>query len=502
MRGLYVNANLDSLPHVKSFTEKHSRVLLLPRFNGCLIYSEREWQAPPVIQVDGHELYVAGWFVYKSKRNALSELLHDLITNGIEVLKALEAGSFVGLWVSNGKLQVINDPFGLSSHYIDKLSAKLKVAPAVRPLLSEHKINAEMQDVLAAKQHMFGNFTLYDGIERLEPGAVTEVGCTEKYIDITKPSTVTLEAVSGEIERLVDLWPKTERVLPISSGMDSRLILASSEFSYGFTYGPEGSPEREIAQQYAPLFDEYYGYEYKLGAGLENEAEIIAEMSHGLLNPIGGLLSNYDYISQKFCKASAFFEGYLGDVLQRATYITPKGWKGELYKLFPLIYSLFSFSAETILKARYSGCNARSLSKLLADFDEKTKHLNLTDYQKVTYYEFLYGRGGRYVIFGSNVMAAQCFSVIPPFASVGIFSAYINQNFSDAFRYKLLKNVWACTEDRFKKVKVESGYTPMTHHIFIPPVQLLYRVLFHLIPSRANYGIQMQRENSKEQKKK
>ena len=127
------------------------------------------------------------------------------------------------------------------------------------------------------------------------------------------------------------------------------------------------------------------------------------------------------------------------------------------------------------------------------NYKVKTANLALNDYQKVTYYEFVYGRGGRYTVFGSNVLAAQFFTIVSPFASRIVFDSFIQQDYSRAVSYRNLKKIWSKTASKYKSQVVESGYSPQTPAAFIPFIQLTYRLMFHFIPSRANYGVKLKR---------
>ena len=98
------------------------------------------------------------------------------------------------------------------------------------------------------------------------------------------------------------------------------------------------------------------------------------------------------------------------------------------------------------------------------------------------------GRGGRYTVFGSNVLAAQFFTIVSPFASRIVFDSFIQQDYSRAVSYRNLKSLWSKTASKYKNQVVESGYSPQTPAIFIPFIQLAYRLMFHFIPSRANYA--------------
>ena len=46
---------------------------------------------------------------------------------------------------------------------------------------------------------------------------------------------------------------------------------------------------------------------------------------------------------------------------------------------------------------------------------------------------------------------------------------------------------------RYRNKQVESGYKPQTPIVLIPFIQIVYRLMFHFIPSRANYGVKMRR---------
>ncbi|RJE76925.1 hypothetical protein BGP78_11015 [Pseudoalteromonas sp. MSK9-3] len=502
MRGLYLNTDLSAIPESAKFSEIHSERYMCKHHNVEIVYCPKTWPNGPACQLEQHSLLVAGWFIFRGEKNNLSSLLLALISNGTDVLKEIEAGSFVLLWDDSQTLTVINDPFGLSTHFVDLKASKLRISPSVATLVTKlHERDEVMADVLKAKQHLFGNFTLFKGIERVPPASVLKGKDKYQYANLLEHySENDLGEVGSCIERLSSRWHPEEKLLPISSGLDSRLILAFGDYSNGFTYGPESSPEILITDKFKRCFKHYESYEFDQIPTLENEQTIIDEMAFGTLVPIPNLLNNYVYVANKFTCATAFFDGYLGDVFQRATFLTFKGLKGELLKLFPMMYSITSFSSETLLKARYNGINNEALQRLIADYNEKTEGLNLDDYQKVTYYEFLYGRGGRYAIFGSNILAAQVFSVVSPFASRRVFASYIKQDYADAVKYKLLKNVWQRADELFKNTKVESGYSPMCNPVLIPPMQLIYRVLFHLIPSRANYGVKVSRANRKKGK--
>ncbi|WP_147302645.1 hypothetical protein [Thalassotalea euphylliae] len=500
MRGLYLNCNFEKMDSMSPLSKDYSETIKLPAQvgDGYLVYSSEEWSnSSPILEVNGNIFIVAGWFIFENKLNDLPSLAEKLLQGGKDVLNDVEAGSFVIYWWNERTPSLLVDPFGLSSHYFDATANKLRVSPFVSALIvdGQHVITPILASVLQKKDHLFGDFTLFDGIERLSPGCqIFNSKDKQKYFSLNPPERLEFERQHEHIDELASHWQVDKRLLPISSGLDSRYLLASSRYYYGFTYGPDNSPEVSIASKFADCFDEYYSYDYQKPDESKLESELLSEMAFGVINPIARLLTNYEYIKTKFNRATAFFDGYLGDLFQRGTYVNFKGAEGELFKIFPLVYKYLNWSGEQILAKRYKQLNDEELELLLNDFRKNTSDLKLDEYQKVTYYEFIYGRGARYTAFGSNVLCAQFFTVVSPFASKKLFNTFIHQDFTESVQYKTMRSIWKKIPEKFRKQPVESGYSPKTPVIFIPFIQIIYRLMFHLIPSRANYGVALNRK--------
>jgi hypothetical protein len=60
-----------------------------------------------------------------------------------------------------------------------------------------------------------------------------------------------------------------------------------------------------------------------------------------------------------------------------------------------------------------------------------------------------------------------------------------------------MKQLWSKLDRKYTRAKVESGYSPDSSPVVIPFIQIIYRLMFHFIPSRANYGVQLNRSNTK-----
>lgn len=497
MRGLYVNCDDHLLPASSELAKKYSATFIFPSElgQGRVVYSPQEWPNQPVFSYKSNIFITAGWFIYKDKKNNLNELAIDICEQGVDVVNNVLAGTFLLYWWDGVNSKVIVDPLGMSSHYIDHTAKGLRVAPSVMALYDpvRHPHNSLLQSILDKKQHLFGDFTIYDGIERLTPGHIYHENEKNSYFKLTNSTVIPLENIGEEVNALVKFWPSENSVLPISSGLDSRFILASASFNNGFTYGPENAPEIIIAGKFKGDFDDYYAYDFSVPELNPLENDINSEMSFGVLKPIERLLTNYAHVKERFSKVFVFFDGYCGDVFQRGTFINFKGIEGELLKIFPWLYRYLGWDAKKIIRKRHQVLTVEEFELLYQDFINKTENLELDDLQKVTYYEFLFGRGGRYAVFGSNILCAQFFTVVSPFAQKNIFNSVIKQNFYDGITYKTMKKLWSKLPSKYKREKVESGYSPATNIYLIPIIQIIYRLMFHLVPSRANYGVQQRR---------
>jgi len=501
MRGLYINCDGREIPASIELARKYSKTFVFPSYidAGMVVYNAAEWPEEPIFICDGHTFVVSGWFIYQGKRNNIDQLAKDIITDGISVINNVDIGSFVIYWHNGIEANVIVDPIGLSSHYIDLRAKRLTVAPSVKVLFNEncHTANPIFENILVKKEHLFGDFTVYDGIERLTPASVYAEGEKVSYSSLDKSLIVPLEDLGEQITELSKYWSEQEKILPISSGLDSRFILANGQFDNGFTYGPDNSPEINISKQFSSEFKDYYSYDYCMPALYKDDQQVNDEMSFGVLKPIDRLLTNYVYVKERFKNANAFFDGYCGDVFQRGTFLNFKGKLGEIFKIFPWYYRLLKWDAETILRKRHQVLNDEEFALFYHDFKSKTDNLALDDHQKITYYEFLFGRGGRYAIYGSNILAAQVFTIVSPFSHRVILTSLLHQDFFDGVMYKTMKKLWRNMPKRYRNKQVESGYKPQTSIVLIPFIQIIYRLMFHFIPSRANYGIKMRRAQKK-----
>ncbi|MDN0849971.1 hypothetical protein FCX36_17955 [Escherichia coli] len=163
------------------------------------------------------------------------------------------------------------------------------------------------------------------------------------------------------------------------------------------------------------------------------------------------------------------------------------GKKGEFYKLFPSITSSF-VDAKMLLRKRYRKLNAKQFDYVYADFLKKVSKVECIDsLQKITYYEFLYERGLRYITTGAIVMNSCFKSVFPVFASRNIFNYLIKQKANDVLTYKVFYDIWKDENAFYRTMKSEGAYSPSMKPIFIPFVNLLGRIITNFHPKYKNY---------------
>lgn len=491
MKGLYLN--IDNISELcEEVDGSDLKVLELSRFNldGQLRYSSNLWKSEPYIYENKELFIISGWFIYRGELNNLHTLYNDFKQHGREVLSNVELGSFVLLTHIQDEIEVFSDLIGLSTHYYYAESGCIRVAPSAAFLEQYTDIDPENSSFLSSQGHLFDNYTSLKSVFRLDPGAyIDHKGTSHVYGSILNIDyMVELNKVPNLIKDVTDVFDLNSRALAISGGLDSRLMLAVTQYSFGYTYGPDDSGDRVIARFFANDFKKYE--EFSIQEALDNRVnssnlcDLYFKYSSSWLS---GLMEAYSYARYKSGKAHVLFDGYLGDVFQRGNYIKFSGVLGSLFKMLPVLYRL-PISDKYILKKRYRALNDRQFERLYASFISRTANLKLNSYQKVTYYEIMYGRGGRYVINGGNVTANQLFNVVPVFMSKKIFNSFIYRSFYRAVSYRHLSKVWELIPNKYKDVRADSGLKPNTPAILAPLVNVSYRFLLRYAPWMGNYG--------------
>ncbi|MFT4924864.1 MAG: hypothetical protein ACI8WB_000948 [Phenylobacterium sp.] len=506
MRGIYLNTDSQALATSLRFFADNNLVVQ-EQYQGqqlTLVYNKSDWSTPPVLPLGedqgGGKVFCSGWFIYNQKRNDLAGLMADYHEQGEDVFNQISLGVFVLVIITAEQVKVICDAFGVSTHYV-RVDANtnthnqglIEVAPSVKAFSQLPAINPLLAQTIEAQGHLFGNFTAYDGITRLDPGASVAIKDAKvshhKYFaaNFNSPDKERLDDIPQVIEKLVDCWPEQLRTLPISGGLDSRLTLSGQRYQYGYTYGPENSGDRPIARLFADCFNHYEEFEFTTPPLMAQEKPMSDDFYFGVSTWLPRLMTIYHYSFERCNGSYVLFDGYLGDVLQRGNYIKFGGAKGSILKMFPWLYKL-AFSARFILRNRYKAICDEAFELLMTDFHQRTDELAADTYQKVIYYEFIYGRGGRFAINGSNTTAGQMYAPVPFFLATPIFDMLISQNFADTVQYKQVGKIWRKVPKRFREVVADSGISPMTPYWLAPFKNMFTRFLLHYVPGFGNYG--------------
>lgn len=499
MKGLYLNVDV-SFAESPAADNSDLKTLVFQEYglNGQVIFSDRLWKQEPVIKTNDEIFVVAGWFIYNGKLNNIECLYKGYSQHGSVIFNEIELGNFVIAHANHQGYRIFNDLVGLSTHYFKSEDGMLRIAPTAALLEQYTSLNEENVEFFNSQGHMFDSQTCLNHVYRLEPGAeLQQNGLLKNYGSILDKTLVQpLEKVRDLFKEVTDVFDESDRALALSGGLDSRLMLTVTRYNYGYTYGPTNSGDRVIARHFSDEFEHYK--EFSIRDALENVKASLACEYYFKHNSkwISGLIEAYTFARNNSNNAHVLFDGYLGDVFQRGTFIKFFGILGSIFKMFPFLYKL-PISDRFILRKRYSALDDKQFSRLWQSYNERTKGLPLDNYQKVTFYETLYGRAARYVVNGGNITANQIFTDVPVFMSKKVFNSFIFNSFYDAVNYKHLAKIWKNVPQHYKTVRTDSGLKPETSPFLAPFVHVGYRFMLNYLPWMKNYGDEISRINNK-----
>ena len=497
MIGLYLGCDSSALANTrKEFEELHDSKKL-PQWistEGEVVYHQDIDTSKAFCDIQGHHcLVVSGWFSYKDNVNDTTSLFKDLCQQGEAALKNITGGIFIALFASKEHYFVFNDPMGLSNHFYTTHENDLRIAPSITVFeRSDLKldVNDKLMGFLMKRGHLFGNFTKYNQVKRLSPGCILyKDGCSKTYFSALYTNTLPMEQILNRFTTIINKFPKEKRQLPITGGLDSRLMLCAAEFNFGYCYGPADSADRPIARQFSQEFQEFIEFEFGSTNKNGNEISIYEELCETPAQMIKAeFLASYRYAHTQCKSANITFDGFLGGSLQRGAWLHLGGILGELYRFFPYLYTIRPITARTLLKRRYKNLTSEEFELFFENFVEKTEHVDLDDYAKVTYYEFLWGRGARFINNGALIINGQFGQIVPMFSDPIVFNSLISQDFRKTIRYQTVCNIWGSVDEKFKRVKFENGYKISTPNVIKPKISLIWRLLSRYVPGFGNYG--------------
>ncbi|RFU90117.1 MULTISPECIES: hypothetical protein [Citrobacter] len=491
----FLAMNVDLAEELESLLSENKQKLFFDIIGNRvgIYYDCIDWYSEPVIETDDSKIYLAGWFINeKYERNNLHWLKSELDVHGCieKVSNKLLSGVFVCIYLKNNEVTIFSDPFSLSPHYYSFQGGELKISPSLHSFHQD--IDENLRNILNSQGHLFGKYTMFRGVYRFNPGDIIKYknGVSNLINNGYQISSCSAEIdVTTEALKLLSTTPSNLQSIALSAGFDSRFILSVSKPQFGYTWGPETSADVINGNKLA----NYSGIEYKSFSFVMNKVSefdnkichILFDGSVKAYNP--QFFSNYRYVKNISRPYPIALDGYLGDVLQRGVYMTFGGRLGEFFKFFPSLTPLL-MTPEKLLRKRYRKLNDEQFAFVYKDFCDKSKeYSSLDDLQKVTYYEFLYGRGLRYITTGAVVMNSCFKSVFPVFASRNIFNYFISKKAKEILNYSVFYKTWTNHDPFYRELKSEGAYSPKTKPILIPLKNFWGRVVTNYHPKHKNY---------------
>jgi len=430
-------------------------------------YHPVAWPGGPIVDAADASLFAAasGWFSFRGRIGDL----HGFATAFAEasargerererVLAEIDAGAFVIIVRAGGVAAIVTDPFGLHPHYFADAPLS-RIAPSPHFLSEGRAALPAGAAILRAKNHLFGNLTAYEGIERLEPGCVITRGGAARYFRYESAlydARRVPETLAAELARFAG----AKTILPISGGLDSRLLALAARFDHGYTFGPRDTGDRPVARRFANRFDDYREFSLLDLEYPNAHREAARVIFDGVCEkPFVEILSVYRRLHEAWGGECFFFDGYLGDVLQRATYLTYGGVAGSIAKLFPWI-TLTRFDPLTILRRRHPALSQESFRAVAAIFESTVGAMPLDGPHKLLLFEILYGRGARYTTNGGSILSGQYWPSVQAFFLPPVFRLLFGQDLASSLLYRTVRDIWRAVPRDAAEVPTYSGFKP------------------------------------------
>lgn len=432
---------------------------------GFVRYEPRDWPQGPVWTDGDRAILASGWLSYRGKLGDIGALARDWFgpsqQSVVRALQAIDDGAYALVAIENGSIRIATDPFGLHPHFIRRVDAAWSVAPAPVFLRAGTSQDPDASRILSQLGHLFGDATLFAGVTRVPPGTVwSNVDAVPwfRYAAETASADEILSRLGGALAVHSD----RARVLPLSGGLDSRLLLACGEFDAGFTFGPEATGDRPVARKFAGEFDEYDEFSLAEIDARETEQAGVRAMLLGMSrDPLAFLAPVYRRVRDRVGRGVVVADGYLGDLLQRGNYLAPVDVKGAARKLFP-VRTLRGWTDESFLRARYPDLSLPDFGRLFDDYSTWVRAFrpDLPRPWCWTLFEAVRGRGARNALHGGTLTGGLYATIVHPFWSPRVVAAFMGQDPENVVSYRFLRQLWRGVSPTFRDVRTYSGFFP------------------------------------------
>jgi hypothetical protein len=423
-----------------------------------------DWPEGPVYHNPEADLWAAasGWLMYRGRLGNLKDFAADLVAalaaRDFRRLEThLDAGAFVVFVVHRGVPALAADPFGLHPHYRSAANPFRCLAPSPWFIPGGRAPEPVQAAVLAKMNHGVGNLTAHADIVRLDPGTVLTSAGAYRYFRHERTDPAQPGEMLDSLRAGLDRFRGRPRILPISGGLDSRLILASGDYDYGYTFGPAATGDRPVARRYAGRFREYREFSL-LDLDYPRELrEAGARLFDGLCAaPFLELLAVYARLARAWGHGW-FFDGYCGDVLLRGTFYRYGGPVGTLLKLLPVARP---GGALELLRRRYARLDDREFAGVETAYQRHVAGLDLPELKKAALFELLYGRGARHALNGGTLLSGQFFSTAQPFFIPAVFRRLFALPPEDAVSYRAVQALYRELPEPVWRIPTYAGFSP------------------------------------------
>jgi len=472
VKGLYVN-----IPEASAQIEKFDALLGL---KPCLAslhhdqvgdivvsYHSLDWPGGPVFTDPSLQLVAvaSGWFSFRGRVGDLRGLAlalsgtptHDLASR---VLSDIDGGAFTLLLIDSSGFRVISDPFGLYPHYINRAMKGLNIAPSPYFLKGSASADPSALRILGRMNHLIGNLTSNADVERLPPGAIVDQKGAHFYFDYT-PTEFDPKEIIQDLCAATDLFRTRNRLLPLSGGLDSRLLLATGSFEYGYTVGPTDHGDRPIARRFRGRFtkayDDFSFLQLEYPQRMMAAAKLMFEET--CPKPFREMLAVFARVRGHWGSGLVLFDGYLGDVLTRWSWLNLATRRDQLLRPFPTLRMIGSRDY-TILRQRYATVETEDFHTIADAYATMPVGRTLEPFHRLVLFEMLYGRGARYIVNGNSIMAGQFFTSVQPFFFPRIFRRLFAIDSNSGLALSALHDLWKHLPKDLRMTRTLDGYAP------------------------------------------
>ena len=472
MKGLYVDVpdasalikGFDSLLGLESCLAFHRHDLI---GDVVVSYHSHDWPHGPIFTDPSRQLFAAasGWFSFKGRFGDLRGLalaLSDARTHdqASRVLAGIDGGSFALLLVEPNGYRFISDPFGLHPHYISRTLGRVRLAPSPFFVKGTGVIDPAALRILDRMNHLVGNLTSYVGVERLPPGAIVDQAGAYFYFDYT-PTQFDPAEVIKELGAVSDMFADRSKLLPLSGGLDSRLLLATGSFERGFTFGPSDKGDRPIARRFRKRFTKDYDEFSFLDLEYPQQLMTAADMMFDGVcpQPFREILAAFVRLVRRWGSGLAMFDGYLGDVMTRWSWLNVPTLRNQLLRPFPML-RLSGAQDSELLRQRYAPVDPSDYRLVVEAYAAMPVGRSLEPLRRLLLFEILYGRGARYIVNGNCIMAGQFFTCVQPFFFPKIFRCLFAMDLRRGLGLNALHDLWKRLPKDLRQTRTLQGYAP------------------------------------------